>query len=96
MIIQSPRLKPSKHIERVVSEKFQRFEQLSDRIIRCDILLKKEKDSRDDGFIVEAKLAVPGRDLFAKESAAKFEIAAEKVCEDLERQLRKHKVIGKK
>ena len=92
IIIQSPRIKLSNRIERVIFEKFERFKKVSDRIIRCEVVLKKEKNAKDNDFVVEAKLAIPGKDLFAKESGSKFEIAAENVCLDLERQFRKRKV----
>jgi putative sigma-54 modulation protein len=91
IIIQSPHIKLSNRIERVIAEKFERLEKVSDRIIRCEIVLKKEKNAKDNDFVVEARLAVPGNDLFSKESGPKFEIAAEDVCLDLERQLRKRK-----
>jgi putative sigma-54 modulation protein len=81
-------------MERIIFKKFERFEKVSDRIIRCDVRLKKEKNDTDNDFVVEAKLIIPGNDLFAKESGPKFEVAAEDVCLDLQRQLRKLK--GKK
>ena len=92
IIIQSPRIKLSKRIEEVIYNKFERLEKASDRIIRCEVVLKKEKDAKNSGYLVEARLVVPGNDLFAKESGPKFEVAAEDVCLDLERQLRKRKV----
>ncbi len=92
IIIQSPRIKLSNRIERIIYEKFERLEKVSDRIIRCEVVLKKVKDAKNSGYVVEARLVVPGNDLFAKESGPKFEVAAEDVCLDLERQLRKRKV----
>ena len=85
-------------MELVILEKFRRFENLSDRIMRCDVVLKKEKNEHDNDFVVEAKLSVPGNDLFAKKSGPKFEIAAEDVCLNLEKQWKKmkEKVNGKR
>ncbi len=78
-------------MEQILFEKFERLEKLSDRIIRCEVVLRKEKNDTEDYFLVEARLIIPGNDLFAKESGPKFEVAAEKACLDLERQCRKRK-----
>jgi putative sigma-54 modulation protein len=91
IILQSPRIRLSNRMERVLFEKFERLEKVSDLIIRCEVVLRKEKADDDNGFIVEARLIIPGNDLFAKESGPKFEIAAENACADLERQFRKRK-----
>ncbi len=91
IILQSPRIRLSNRMERVLFEKFERLEKVSDRIIRCEVVLRKEKADDDNNFIVEARLNIPGNDLFAKESGPKFEIAAENACADLERQFRKRK-----
>ena len=55
------------------------------------VVLKKEKSDTNEGYLVEARLMIPGNDLFAKEYGPKFEVAAENACLDLERQLRKRK-----
>jgi putative sigma-54 modulation protein len=90
-IIQSPNKEVSLEREEVIQEKFRRFEKLMPGMIRCDIVLKMEKNGEQNSFIVEGKLLVPGSDLFAKEQAASYEIAAENVCIDLENQIRKQK-----
>ena len=90
--IQTPHIqKLNEETQKAIQEKFERFEKEYDRIERCNILLKKEKNTKRENFLVEATLVVPGNDLFAKELADSFEIAAEKVCQDLERQIKKHK-----
>jgi putative sigma-54 modulation protein len=90
-IIQSPNKEVSLEREEVIQEKFRRFEKLMPGMIRCDIVLRMEKNGEQNSFIVEGKLLVPGNDLFAKEQAASYEIAAENVCADLENQIRKQK-----
>lgn len=91
IIIQSPRIRVSNRLERILFEKFERLEKVSDRALRCEVVLRKEKNAKDNDFVVEARLIIPGNDLFAKESGPKFEIAAENACLDLERQSRKRK-----
>ncbi len=90
-VVQSPHIKLGTRIQRVVQKKFDRLEKLFDRIESCSILLKTERNGKQENFIVEAKLAVPGNDLFARDHAESFEIAAEKVSLELESQLKKHK-----
>jgi len=91
ILIQSPRISVSNRVEGVVYEKFERLAKASDRIVRCEVVLKKEKSDTNEGYLVEARLMIPGNDLFAKEYGPKFEVAAENACLDLERQLRKRK-----
>lgn len=91
ILIQSPKTRVSNRVERIVFEKFERLEKIFDRILRCEVVLRKEKSATEEGYRVEARLIIPGNDLFAKERGSKFEIAAENACLDLERQLRKRK-----
>lgn len=90
-IIQSPNKEVSLEKEELIQKKFKRFEKLLPEMMRCDIVLRIEKNGEQNSFIVEAKLMVPGNDLFAKEQSASYEMAAEKVCIDLENQIRKQK-----
>lgn len=90
-IIQSPNKEVSLEREQVIQEKFTRFEKLVPGLLRCDIVLRMEKNGEQNSFIVEGKLMVPGNDLFAKEQAPSYEIAAENVCIDLENQIRKQR-----
>ena len=91
ILIQSPRIKLSNRLEKIIYKKFERFGKLSDRILRCEIVLKKEKSAVNEGYLVEARLVIPGNDLFASEYGPKFEVAAEDVCLQLARQFRKRK-----
>lgn len=91
ILIKSPRITISSRIERILFEKFERLEKITDRIIRCEVVLKRQKSSTAEDCTVESRLVIPGNDLFAKETAPKFEVAAENACLDLERQLRKRK-----
>lgn len=91
IILQSPGFRVSNRIEGIVFDKFERFENRSWRVIRCEVVLRKEKSTKEDNCIVEARLVIPGNDLFAKDAGGRFVTAAESVCLDLERQLRKRK-----
>jgi len=90
-IIQSPHQKVSLQVRRMVREKFMRFEKLFNRIELYRVILRKEKNDKQERFIVEAQLFVPGNNLFAREQGTNFLTAAEQVCIDLENQIKKHK-----
>jgi putative sigma-54 modulation protein len=90
-IFQSPNIKVSAKANQAIQKKFERFEKLYDRIEQCHVVLKTEKDGKQENCIVEARLVVPGNDLFARERARSFELAAENACLDLESQIKKRK-----
>jgi ribosomal subunit interface protein len=90
-IIQSPNKVVSLEKEEIIQDKFRRFEKKLQGLMRCDIVLRKEKNGERESYIVEGRLYIPGNDLFAKEQGTSYEIAAEKVCIDLENQIRKQK-----
>jgi len=90
-IIQSPKKEVSLEKEELIQNKFKRFEKMLNGMIRCDIVLKKEKNGEQESYVVDGRLHIPGNDLFASEQGASYEIAAEKVCVDLENQIRKQK-----
>ncbi len=90
-IIQSPHIKVTEKLQRTMEQKFEKLDRLFDRIELCSIVLKQEKNNRQENCITEAKLSVPGNDLFATAKAASFETAADKVYLEIESQLRKHK-----
>jgi ribosomal subunit interface protein len=75
----------------LVTKKFKRFEKLYSRIERCNVILKHEKDSRNKKCVVEVRLAVPGKDIFASESGKTYEQAIEQLLDDLKKQVVKRK-----
>ncbi|MDZ4713856.1 MAG: HPF/RaiA family ribosome-associated protein [Cytophagales bacterium] len=91
IIIQSPGIKISRRLERALIHTFSRLENKSTEIIRCDVMLRKESNEQKNDFLVDARLMVPGNDLFASDRGIRFETAAEKVRASLLRQVRKFK-----
>ena len=88
--IQSPGIRTSKKLTKILVSRFSHLERLSRGIMRCDLLLKKDPDPTAP-FVVEARLAVPGNDLFSSQRGSSFEAASEKVCAALETQLQRLK-----
>ena len=74
--------------------RIEKLETFYPSILRAEVFLKLEKAEPRKNKQVEIKLHVPKHELFAKEYAASFELAASEAVESLRRQLRKLK--GKK
>lgn len=89
--IETPHIEAGKRITDLVRSKFEHLGKRYDRINRCDVVLRKGKDDKQKYFFIEAKMEVPRTILFANDKAGTFEIALDKVINDLEHQLNRHK-----
>ncbi len=59
----------------------------NDSIISADVFLKIEKNNEMENKLVDIKIKVPGKELFAKRQAISFEAAVDEVTEALRRQV---------
>jgi putative sigma-54 modulation protein len=89
--IQSPKITLTEKQEEFITTKLSRLEHLYDRIENCQVVFKKEKTDKKSSILIEVKVAVPGNDLFASETSESFELAVDKVCANLETQLKRKK-----
>lgn len=76
-----------KFIEGRVNKLMQYF----DNIVGSEVFLKLDKSDSRENKIVEIKLAIPGKDLFASKQSSSFEEATDVVVEALRKQVMKHK-----
>ena len=75
-----------------IKERLQKLDLFHDRIIASEVFLRLEHDSTErENKVVEIKLNVRGKDLFAKKQSKTFEEAADQTVEALRKQLIKHK-----
>jgi len=74
-----------------INERVGKLETFYDKIIASEATLKIEESSGKENKLVEIKLSIPGKDLFAKKSGKSFEEATDNVVEALRRQIRKYK-----
>ena len=74
-----------------INERISKLETFYDKIIDSNVVLKVDKAQDRENKLVEIKLSVPGKDLFAKKQEKTFEEATDSVIEALRRQIRKHK-----
>lgn len=77
-------------LEDFIQEKMDKIEQYDESIMGGEVFLRLN-NSDADSKRVEARLDVPGTDIFAKKDADSFEEATDKVQEALVKQVKKHK-----
>jgi putative sigma-54 modulation protein len=75
----------------LINEKMEKLNQFFDHIINSDVILKVDKKESHDNKIVEIKVHVPGKELFAKKQADSFEKGVDEAVEALRRQIKKYK-----
>lgn len=74
-----------------LEDKVGKLSQYYDRIIESEVFLRLDKSDNRENKIVEIKLGVPGKDLFAKKQGKSFEEATDLVVDALRRQIEKHR-----
>jgi len=68
-----------------------KLSQFYDHIIDSEVYLKVDKGMSNENKIAEIRLALPGKELFAKKQCSTFEEATDLAVEALRRQIKKHK-----
>jgi putative sigma-54 modulation protein len=74
-----------------IQKKADKLDTYFDRIIDGEVFLRLDKNEKNENKIVEIKLNVPGKTLFAKHQSDSFEASADEVVEGLRRQIKKFK-----
>jgi putative sigma-54 modulation protein len=75
-----------------IRTRLNKLEQFHDGIVGGEVFLKLDHDSDNrENKVVEVKLTVPGRELFAKRQSKSFEEATDQVAEALRRQVLRSK-----
>ena len=70
-----------------IKSKLNKLITFNDSIISADVFLKIEKNNEMENKMVDIKIHVPGKELFAKRHATSFEAAVDEVAEALRRQV---------
>ncbi|MFO7823938.1 MULTISPECIES: ribosome hibernation-promoting factor, HPF/YfiA family [Cyclobacterium] len=74
-----------------IQKKADKLDTYYDQIIDGEVFMRLDKNDRSENKIVEIKLNVPGKQLFAKSQNDSFEAAADDSIEALRRQIKKYK-----
>ena len=76
-----------------IRDKIQKLTLFHDHILGAEVFLRLQKDgAHRENKVVEVRLTVPGRELFAKRRNGSFEAAADEAVEALRRQIERSKV----
>lgn len=70
-----------------IEAKIHKLSTFNDSIISSEVFLRVEKSNGRENKLVEIKLHLPGKDLFAKRNSNSFEAATDEVTEALRRQI---------
>jgi putative sigma-54 modulation protein len=90
--IESPHFEPDEKLMELVRSRFEHLGKRYDRIGDCSVVLRKEQSDVQKCSFIEAKMELPKSTiLFASEQEERFEVALDKVIDDLAHQLRKFK-----
>ena len=77
-----------------IEEKLGKLGQFHDRIISGEVFLRLDRSDNNENKIAEIRLAIPGKELFARKQCRTFEEATDTAVEALRRQIDKHKAKG--
>ena len=89
--VQSIRFVADKKLISFVKQKLSKLNLFFDQIVDAEVYLKIDRVNTNENKIVEIKLNIPGKDLFAKKQGKSFEEATDESIEALRRQLKRHK-----
>lgn len=74
-----------------IQKKADKLDTYYDRIVDGEVFMRLDKHEKNSNKIVEIKLNVPGKTLFAKQQSDSFEAATDEAVEALRRQIKKFK-----
>lgn len=91
IIIQSIHFDAADRLKAYIQKKVDKLDQLFDRIIDGEVILKVENENKAGNKLVELIVNVPGDTLIAKEHGKTFEEATDLATDKVKVQLRKYK-----
>lgn len=85
--IQTPGFTGRPELLKFTQEHVQKLRHLSARIMEGQVVLSIEKSDENKNKVCEARIIIPGYDLFARKTADTFEAAVTNTCEALRKQI---------
>ena len=89
--VQSIRFVSDQKLNQFITQKVNKLSLFFDNILDSEVFLKIDSANKNDNKIVEIKLNLPGKDLFAKKQCNTFEAATDEAVDALRRQIKRHK-----
>tara|TARA_B100001287_G_scaffold164039_1_gene137859 strand:+ start:5222 stop:5524 length:303 start_codon:yes stop_codon:yes gene_type:complete len=89
--VQSIRFVSDQKLNQFIIQKVNKLSLFFDNILDSEVFLKIDSANKIDNKIVEIKLNLPGKDLFAKKQCNSFEEATDEAVDAMRRQIKRHK-----
>jgi len=89
--IQSVNFEADPSLVTFVEGRMGKINQFFDRITGAEVFLKVEKKESHENKVAEIRVAIPGKDVFARKQCDSFEEATDEAVEAVIRQIKKHK-----
>jgi putative sigma-54 modulation protein len=74
-----------------IQSRLSKLEQFHDQITGTEVFLRLDKSDVNENKVAEIRMAVPGKELFAKKQSSSFEESTDVAVEALRKQIRKYK-----
>ena len=88
-IISPQGIQVNAELERNMEVKFSTLEKIYNRITGFEVTMKKHDNTSDNNCIIEGRVLLSKNSFFCQENANTFEIALDKVIDNLTRQLKR-------
>ena len=89
--IESVNFKADAKLINFITEKVEKLSSYHDGVIKSEVILKLDKNKKNENKTTEIKIVVKKDDFFAKKQNKTFEESADNAVEAIRRQLQKHK-----
>ncbi|HVM86974.1 MAG TPA: ribosome-associated translation inhibitor RaiA [Puia sp.] len=89
--IESPHMEANEALQNFIKNKVAFLGKKFSMIKSCDVILRSEKNNKQQSCFIEARMEVPGKTLFASDNADSFESAFLRLAENLKHQLNRYK-----
>lgn len=90
-IINAVKFKADEKLEKYINEKVAKLDRMIDNAVGCEVTLKVDKPESDNNKVVDMRLGVKGKDLYATKQADSFEEAVSQCVDSLKVQIEKYK-----
>ncbi|MCD4772674.1 MAG: ribosome-associated translation inhibitor RaiA [Bacteroidales bacterium] len=89
--IESINFKADSKLKDFITERIEKLSNLHDGVLNSDVILKIDKNDKNENKTTEIKMIIKGEEFFAKKQSKTFEGSTDNTIEALRRQLKKYK-----
>lgn len=93
VILQSPDVKATKHLEQFIEQHVSKLDRLYQPIIESRVCIKTDPADDHQNKICDVQVVIAGNDIYASKRAATFEEAVSKALDAVKHQMEKLKTV---